>query len=42
LIEEVAHGYIDERHQPVEEDTFEEGLTLNAKAASLIRINMTK
>lgn len=28
LIEEVAHGYIDERHKPVEENIFEEGLTL--------------
>jgi hypothetical protein len=27
LIEEVEHGYIDERHQPVEEGIFEEGLT---------------
>jgi len=42
LIEEVAHGYIDERHQAVEEDISEEGLILNAKAASLLRINTTK
>jgi hypothetical protein len=42
LIEEVAHGYIDKRHQPVEKDIFEEGLTLNAKAARLLRINTTK
>ena len=42
LIEEVAHGYIDERHQPVEEDIFEEGLTLNEKAASILRINTIK
>jgi hypothetical protein len=42
LIEEVAHGYIDERHQPVEKDIIEEGLILNAKAASLLRINTTK
>ena len=42
LIEEVAHGYIDERHQPVEKDIIEEGLILNAKAASLLSINTTK
>jgi len=42
LIEEEHIAHINERHQPVEEDIFEEGLTLNAKAASLLCINTTK
>jgi len=31
MIEEVAHGYIDERHQPVEKDISEEGLIVIAQ-----------